>query len=134
MAIYNGTAQILKLGGTVLAELTNVTMSMNQDLFDTTSKESGGWKDVLPGLRDVTYSAEGLADFASDNKDLADLFTLYNTRASVVVLWTNNIPGSKSVQQTAYISSLEVAAPMEDVTTYSVEFTGTGAITIADVV
>ena len=68
MAVYNGTAQILKMNGTQIAELTNVTMSMNQDVFETTSKESGGWKEIMPGLRDITYTAEGLADFQSSIK------------------------------------------------------------------
>ena len=121
------------MDGKQLAELTNVTMSMNQDLFEITSKESGGWKEVMPGLRDITYSAEGLADFQSSNKDLADIFTAYNSRASVAIIWTDMITGDKSVSQTAYISSCEVSAPMEDVTTYSIEFTGTGAPTFATI-
>jgi TP901-1 family phage major tail protein len=133
MAIYNGTAQILKMDGTQLAELTNVTMSMNQDVFETTSKESAGWKEVMPGLRDITYSAEGLADFATTNRDLADIFAAYNTRAIVAIVWTNNVAGDKSVTQNAYITSCEVSAPMEDVTTYSVEFAGTGAPTFATI-
>ena len=119
MAVYNGTAQILKMNGTQIAELTNVTMSMNQDVFETTSKESGGWKEIMPGLRDITYTAEGLADFQSSNKDLADIFAAYtaNPPASVQIIWTDNVSGDKSVSQTAYITSCEVSAPMEDVTT-----------------
>ena len=134
MAVYNGTLQVLSIGGENLAQLTNVTMSMNQDLFETTSKESGGWKSVLPGLRDITYSAEGLADFTEASKyNLTELFALYDGRTSVSIVWTNTITGDKKVTQTAYISSMEVSAPMEDVTTYSVEFTGTGTPVIATI-
>ena len=134
MAVYNGTAQILKMDGTQLAELTNVTMSMNQDVFETTSKESGGWKEVLPGLRDITYSAEGLADFASANKDLTDIFAAYNGRTLVSIVWTNLTAGATSVTQSAYITSCEVSAPMEDVVTYSIEFAGTGTPTFTVIV
>jgi len=134
MAVYNGTLQVLSIGGENLAQLTNVTMSMNQDLFETTSKESGGWKSVMPGLRDITYSAEGLADFTEASKyNLTELFALYDARTSVSIVWTNTITGDKKVTQTAYISSMEVSAPMEDVTTYSVEFTGTGTPVIANI-
>jgi TP901-1 family phage major tail protein len=134
MAVYNGTLQVLSIGGENLAQLTNVTMSMNQDLFETTSKESGGWKSVMPGLRDITYSAEGLADFTEALKyNLTELFALYDARTSVSIVWTNTITGDKKVTQTAYISSMEVSAPMEDVTTYSVEFTGTGTPVIATI-
>jgi TP901-1 family phage major tail protein len=134
MAVYNGTAQILKMDGTQLAELTNVTMSMNQDVFETTSKESLGWKEIMPGLRDITYSAEGLADFVAANKDLTDIFTAYNARALVAIVWTNLIPGNTSVTQSAYITSCEVSAPMEDVVTYSIEFAGTGTPTFTVIV
>ena len=129
MAVYNGTAQILKMDNTQLAELTNVTMSMNQDVFETTSKESAGWKEIMPGLRDITYSAEGLADFVAANKDLTDIFAAYNSRTLVQIIWTNLTTGNTSVTQSAYITSCEVSAPMEDVATYSIEFAGTGAPT-----
>jgi TP901-1 family phage major tail protein len=134
MAVYNGTAQILKMDNTQLAELTNVTMSMNQDVFETTSKESGGWKEVLPGLRDITYSAEGLADFVAANKDLTDIFAAYNGRTMVQIIWTNLTAGATSVTQSAYITSCEVSAPMEDVVTYSIEFAGTGTPTFTPIV
>ena len=138
MAIYNGTAQLLKLGTSgseeTLIQLTNCSMSVNADLFETTSKESGGWKEVLPGLRDITYSAEGLADFASANKDLTDIFAAYNGRTLVSIVWTNLTAGATSVTQSAYITSCEVSAPMEDVTTYSIEFAGTGTPTFTPIV
>ena len=133
MAVYNGTAQILKMDNTQLAELTNVTMSMNQDVFETTSKESAGWKEIMPGLRDITYSAEGLADFVAANKDLTDIFAAYNSRTLVQIIWTNLTTGNTSVTQSAYITSCEVSAPMEDVATYSIEFAGTGAPTFATI-
>ena len=136
MAVYNGTAQILKMDGTQLAELTNVTMSMNQDVFETTSKESAGWKEIMPGLRDITYSAEGLADFVAANKDLTDIFAAYSADPPtlVTIVWTNLIPGNTSVTQSAYITSCEVSAPMEDVVTYSIEFAGTGTPTFTVIV
>jgi hypothetical protein len=43
------------------------------------------------------------------------------------------VTGDKSVSQSAYITSCEVSAPMEDVTTYSIEFAGTGAPTFATI-
>ena len=133
MAIYNGTAQLIKIGASgaeeALAQLTNCTMSMNQDLFDTTSKESGAWKSVLPGVRDVTYSGEGLADFTETSKyNLSDLWTAYNAQTQLRVTFAGG--GGTFVQQ-AYISSMEISAPMEDVATYTVELTGTGAVTFA---
>ena len=134
MAIYNGTAQLLKLGASgseeALIQLTNCSMSLNADLFDTTSKESNGWKSVLPGLRDVSYSGEGLADFtASATKyTLTEIFNAYNSRTLLSVVFTNTV---NTFTQSGYISSFELSAPMEDVATYTIEITGTGVLTLA---
>jgi TP901-1 family phage major tail protein len=131
--VYNGTLQIITMDGTQLAELTSVSMSMSQDLFDVTSKESAGWSEVLAGLRTITYNAEGIVDFQATNKDMADLWTAFTTRASVAIIFTNLVTGDKRITQTCYISNLEITAPMEDTVTYSVEFTGTGAPTVATI-
>jgi TP901-1 family phage major tail protein len=133
MAIYNGTAQLLKLGTAgseeTLIQLTNCTMSVNADLFETTSKESGGWKSVMPGLRDVSYSGEGLADFAAGaNYTLTEIFAAYNARTLLSVKFTN---GTNTFTQSGYIASFEVSGPMEDVATYTIEVTGTGVLTLA---
>ena len=105
-------------------------MSVNADLFETTSKESGGWKSVMPGLRDVSYSGEGLADFtASATKyTLTEIFTAYNARTLLSVKFTN---GTNIFSQSGYIASFEVSGPMEDVATYTIEVTGTGVLTLA---
>lgn len=133
MAVFNGTLTVLKMDGTQLAELTNVTMSMTSDNFETTSKESGGYAEFAYGKRSVTYSVEGLADFQASNKDLADLFSAWTARTVVTLEWTNAVSGDKKVTQSALISSIDVDAPMEDVVTYSVEFQGTGTPTIATI-
>lgn len=133
MGIFNGSLTVLKLDGTNLAELTNVTMSLSQETFDVTSKESAGWTEVLPGVRSATFSAEGIADFQATNKDLADIFTAYTNRAAVAIEWTNGVTGDKKATCSAYITSCEISAPMEDTVTYSIEFASTGAVTFATI-
>lgn len=133
MAIYNGTLQILKMDTTKLAELTNVTISLTQETFDVTSKDSGGWSEILPGLKSATSTAEGIADFQSSDKDLADVFTAFIGRSQVALEWTNGVTGDKKLTCNAYITSCEVSAPMEDTVTYSIEFASTGAITSATI-
>lgn len=133
MAIYNGTLQILKMDTTKLAELTNVTISLTQETFDVTSKDSGGWSEILPGLKSATFTAEGIADFQSSDKDLADVFTAFIGRSQVALEWTNGVTGDKKLTCNAYITSCEVSAPMEDTVTYSIEFASTGAITSANI-
>jgi TP901-1 family phage major tail protein len=133
MAIYNGTLQVLKYDGTNMCELTNVTVSLSQETFDVTSKESAGWTEILPGVRSATFSAEGIADFQASNKDLADVFASFTGRTVVPIEWTNTITGDKKLTCNAYITSCEISAPMEDTVTYSIEFQSTGAVTSATI-
>lgn len=134
MAIFNGTLTVLQMDGTTpLAELTNVTMSLSQETFDVTSKESAGWVKILPSLRSATFTAEGIADFQASNKDLADIFTAYSNRTAVAIIWTNGVTGDQKVSCSTYITSCEVNAPMEDTVTYSIEFQSTGALTFATI-
>lgn len=129
MAIYNSTLQILKMDTGTLAELTNVTVSLSQEMFDVSSKESQGWTEVLPGMRSVTFTAEGIADFQATNKDLADVFAAYIGRSQVALEWTNTVTGDKKLTCNAYITSCEISAGLEDTVTYSIEFASTGAVT-----
>ena len=133
MATYNGTLQVIQIDGTVLAKLTNVEVNLDTNLFEVTSKESGGYAEFLAGLRNITYLAEGVADFQSANKDLADIFTLFTSRATCSLVWTNAVTGDKKITQTAYVTSCNISAPMEDTVTYSIEFQGTGTPTIATI-
>jgi TP901-1 family phage major tail protein len=131
--VYNGTLQIIKMDGTQMAELTNVTCSLSQETFDVTSKESAGWTEILPGVRSATFSAEGIADFQATNKDLADVFAAFTGRTVVAIEWTNGVTGDKKLTCNAYITSCEISANMEDTVTYSIEFQSTGAVTSATI-
>lgn len=131
--VFNGTAQIITFAGTQLAELTECSMTMEANLFEVTSKESGGYAEYLSGLRNITYSASGLTDYQATNKDMADLFAAYEARAAVSIVWTNAVTGDKKVTQNAFITSITNDAPMEDKASYTLELQGTGAPTIATI-
>jgi predicted secreted protein len=82
----------------------------------------------MSGLRDVSYSGEGLADFAAGaNYTLTEIFNAYNNRTLLSVKFTN---GTNTFSQSGYIASFEISGPMEDVATYTIEVTGTGVLTL----
>lgn len=43
---------------TALAELQNYTLTVNADTIDVTSHDSAGWKEVLTGIRNFSWSAD----------------------------------------------------------------------------
>ncbi len=88
MAIFNGTDLILKVSpsstnGTPdtpvkLMHSQNVSLSMNVDTIDISTKDSAGWRDLLGGQKSFSLSADGLMDFeaAAGDTDVAELFDL----------------------------------------------------------
>jgi predicted secreted protein len=110
---------------------TNVTITMNDAMIDATCKQDGGYSVSLPGLRDFSFTADALVNFDEGVADLGitTLFAAYNARTPINILISNPVIPQGYYVGLTYIDSIEVNAPMEDVVTYTVSFTGTYTIT-----
>lgn len=134
----NGTELGVYIGGTLIAYSTNATLNINQSLRATTNKESNGWDEQMEGLRNWDVSCDALyawldpAGSAISNKTLSDIFTGYmTTRASFDLTFgstsTTGI-GFTKYTGTAWLTSVSLTAPLEDTSTFSVSFQGSGAL------
>jgi len=91
MAIFNGTDLILAVspwsGGAEakLMHSQNVSLSMNVDTIDISTKDSAGFRDLLGGQKSFSLSADGLMDFSATagDTDVADLFDQMMDRTAV---------------------------------------------------
>ena len=110
---------------------TNVTITLNDAMIDATCKQSAGYSVSLPGLRDFAFTADALVDFAEGGSDLGitTLFAAYDARTPINILISNPVLATAYYTGLAYVESIEVNAPMEDVVSYTVSFTGTYTIT-----
>ena len=110
---------------------TNVTITLNDAMIDATCKQSAGYSVSLPGLRDFAFTADALVDFNEGGSDLGitTLFAAYDARTPINILISNPVLATAYYTGLAYIESIEVNAPMEDITSYTVSFTGTYTIT-----
>ena len=110
---------------------TNVTITLNDAMIDATCKQSAGYAVNLPGLRDFAFTADALVNFDEGASDLGitTLFDAYNARTPINILISNPVLATAYYTGLAYVESIEVNAPMEDVVTYTVSFTGTYTIT-----
>ena len=61
--VINGTKFGVYAAGTKIAYATSASISMNHNLRDTSTKDSGGWRDQLEGQRDWEVSVEGMLIF-----------------------------------------------------------------------
>jgi predicted secreted protein len=109
----------------------NVTITLNDAMIDATCKQSAGYAVNLPGLRDFAFTADALVNFDEGVSDLGitTLFDAYDARTPINILISNPVLATAYYTGLAYVESIEVNAPMEDVVSYTVSFTGTYTIT-----
>jgi predicted secreted protein len=133
----NGTELGVYVAGVLVAYSTNATLNVNHSTRSTTSKESGGWEDNMEGLRNWDVSCDALyawvdpAGTAITNKTLSDLFTGYlETRTSFELTFGNTGVASNDTKYvgTAWLTSASLTAPLEDTSTFSVSFQGSGPL------
>jgi hypothetical protein len=109
----------------------SVTVTLNDNMIDATCKQSEGFSVSLPGLRDFAFTADALVDFDEGATDIGitTLFNAYDAKTPINIAISNSITETGYYIGLAYVESIEVNAPMEDVTSYTVSFTGTLELT-----
>ena len=106
----------------------NWSLELSLETLETTAL-GDDWKNYITGLKEWTASSEGDYNVPTDTagqKALQDAF-LNGTivKVKLYVDATNYYTGE------AYISSLSIEDPVDDVVSISSEFTGTGALSFA---
>ena len=139
--ILNGTLFGVYEGSTLVAYATSGSITINHNLRDTSTKESGGWKDQLEGQRDWEVSCDGMVAFltspsggAVSGKTVDEMFTSYiATRTTLTVSFESSETGDYKWSGSSFLTSISMDAPNEESATYSMSFSGTGALTQASV-
>ena len=141
MAIFNGTDLILKVspssGGTEakLMHSQNVSLSVNVDTIDISTKDSSGFRDLLGGQKSFSLSADGLMDFAgvAGDTEVDELFDQMMARTAVTFTFALATPAGYTITGSGFITSLEISGGTEDAPTYSCSIEGSGTLTRTDV-
>lgn len=127
MAKYNGDKLAVVVNGVPIAGTRSFTLTINQTNFDSSSKDSAGWNEVLPGNRDWNVSFDGLFD-PSGIMQAEEIFDLIDGRTAVT-LEIAVIEGSGlKFTGTAYANNLTLGAPSGEAVTLSGGFDGTGTL------
>ena len=115
-----------------LNHVTECSISMSSDMRDITTKTSGGWRELLPGLKSASLSVSGL--FAEDATNGYNQLVDHQIAGDkLFVIFTNTGAGSaanagdEQFNVAGYITSLEQTAGVEDNVGFSmtIEITGT---------
>lgn len=129
--IINGSQYTVMFDGTtpVIADnVTDLSVSISTDTRDTTTKNNGGYRAILPGLKSLSVNFTAYyANDATNGFDelMADFLT--GTKQSVKIAsidWDaspspEEISGDMEIIFDAYITSLELSAGTEDNTSYT---------------
>lgn len=127
MAIKNGTAIGFYVGGTKVAHCTAADISRNHSPREATSKDSGGYSEILEGLRDWSASGEAFFDLAAAY-GYSDLDTIMQNRTAITVRISSETSSEEYLQGSAYLTSLELTSGVEESATFSFEVQGTGEL------
>lgn len=116
----------------VIDHVTECSISLTTDMRDITTKTSGGYRAILPGLKSASLSVSGL--FAEDaTNGYNELVAHQLAGEKLFVIFTNTGAGAvanlgdEQFDIAGYISSLEQTAGVEDNVGFSmtIEVTGT---------
>ncbi len=141
MAIFNGTDLILKVspsnGGSQakLMHSQNVSLSVNVDTIDISTKDSSGFRDLLGGQKSFSLSADGLMDFAgvAGDTEVDELLDQMMARTAVTFTFALATPAGYTITGSGFLTSLEISGGTEDAPTYSCSIEGSGTLTRTDV-
>lgn len=130
MAKNNGTKIKILSDGITISNLKDVSMNINGAMIDVTNKDSGGWKELLTGLKDASISGSGMVDWASTFPP-STIFAKLSAGTSCAVIFYDSTTGNKSYTATGFYSKLNFKAGTEDSYDFDFEIMVTGSVTQA---
>jgi len=126
--ILNGTLLLLFVDGVAIGETTSHTLGFEQATRDATTKGSGAYEEVLPALRSWTIDFDAFVAFDATN-GYKQLRALIASRTEVTLLFSSLESGDPQYSGFSYLTSVSLDAAVEDSTTMSGSFKGTGELT-----
>lgn len=131
MAKFNGTlwkASVKESGGEVaIGEVRSNSFNVEGETIDVSTKDSGGWKEYLPGWRSVSMDVSGIVDFQKSGvKNASDLYTYLYNRTALTLVQTTNVVGDQEFEVTGYLTSLNITAEAESACEFTATIQGSG--------
>lgn len=138
MPILNGTEiKVYSTGTTnLVAFAQNCTLNVNHSPREITNKESGGYKEILEGLRDFSIDIDGAYAWTNaggtaltDGVDDVLETNVLNARQAVTFIFGDTASTSDiSYSGSGFITSVSLTGGTEDTATYSLSIEGTGVL------
>ena len=131
MAVINATSFLLLKDNTVIGHSTNTSFNINLDLPDATTKASGGWSEVMPGVKSGSLDCKGLTNY-SNTLNFNDIADMIITRQKAVFIFKDAVNPKLIVKGNGFIESVDESAEFENATTFNLKINLTGVVTVTD--
>ena len=128
MATHHGKEGVVTAGGTGIGELTGFTLETTGDVVEDTAL-TDATKSFVAGRT----SFSGTLEMSYDETDSPQQTLTAGSSISFVLLPEGNASGDESFTGTGIVTGMSVSIPLDGITTRSVTFQGTGALTRATV-
>ena len=146
MSKIRGGDMMLFVNGKSIAYATSHTLTISGDTQDTSNKDEGGgdWASNEVSTLSWTAQSENMYSIDGDGSNFDDLFDIMVAKTPVTATFSKktetavNVPeGGWTASKPDYegkvvITSLELNAPNGEYATYTVQFTGIGALQKVD--
>ena len=123
VSVNTGTAESPKY--TAVGGQRGATLNRSSETIDVSNKVSGSWRKSISGLKEWSVDADGL--LALSDAGFAALEAAFENSEEVLIQIAKGTDLVYSGE--AIITDFPIEAPYDDVATYSVSFTGAGALT-----
>ncbi len=133
--LMNGTLIVLSVstdGNTFnnIGHATSSSISFALDTPDATSKDSGGYREMIAGTRSLDFSFDGFVAY-DDTVDVDALLGYINGRTKITCKFGTAVSGDTVYSCQGFLTSVDYTADSESPVTYSGSFSSTGSVTVA---
>ena len=131
--VINGTNLRLYLSGNAVAYATNCTISMSRELRETLHKDNpgSGMREIEVGRGQFTVTVEALYNEDGTNNKPVDLVGFFNNKTRLTCKIDTTVSGDTRYEFFAFLTAMEINAPVEENSSYSATLEGDGALTVA---
>lgn len=130
MSVYHGSAGSLSIGGTSVAQVQEWTLTHTKEMVETTSLGDTA-RAFSAGLESFEGSAEAIVAADGDTGFYDFNGALKNGTALAAIFYVDDSTGADvKLSGNVLVSSVETTHVFDDVARISINFTGTGALTV----
>lgn len=128
--VFNGSLLTVKVDSSKLLNTTSCTLSLSVDTPEATTKDSGGFQDLIAGVKSGEISFEGLVAYDSGSGvQIGDISDELIAGTKVTWEFSTDVSGDDKYSGEGFLTSIEITADMESPVSYSGTIATTGAIT-----